>query len=236
MDQEPLGFADAHIHPTESIPQKMYPDLERAEVLFGCTYNASEWGPMSRLVIPGLVRSYGVHPWNPWVWTSEAEAELRGILESDPKAGIGEIGLDSKKGSVSAQVPVFEAQLSLAEEYGRMVSIHCVGCEKEVLDILRTHRLDRVIMHGFSEESYAVPFVKLGCRLSVNPRILARSETRLRRLFSSIPEDRFLMESDAPFTPKFAGMGRFASDLAGIVGSDGDALTGRALDNARSLL
>ncbi len=231
-----MGFADAHLHPLDIADSGAYPDLWEAEILFGCVSSPSQWDAMSSLEDGRIRRFYGVHPWNASEWSADAYARLESILEMDGKAGIGEIGLDSKHGTMEGQAEAFEAQLALAERLGRVVNIHCVGCGREVLNILGRHRrVPAVVMHAFSNESYAVPFVRLGCFLSVNPRILARSEARVRRLMDSVPGDRLLLESDAPFTPRFSGMTDFAESLAKVIGGNAETLLGTALDNARSI-
>lgn len=231
-----MGFADAHLHPLDIAESGAYPDLGEAEILFGCVSSPSQWDAMSSLEDGRVRRFYGVHPWNTSEWSADVCARLESILEDDGRAGIGEIGLDSKR-FAEVQAEAFEAQLTLAERFGRPVNIHCVGCEREVLGHLERHRrIPAVVMHAFSNESYAVPFIRLGCFLSVNPRILARSETRVKRLMNSIPGDRLLLESDAPFTPRFSGMVDFAERLAETIESDAETLMGTALDNARSIL
>ena len=231
-----MGFADAHLHPLEIADSGAYPDLGEAEVLFGCTSSPSQWETMSSLEDDRVRRFYGVHPWNTSEWSADACARLESILEMDERAGIGEIGLDSKHGTMDGQAVAFDAQLALAERLERPVNIHCVGCERKVLNILGRHRrIPGIVIHSFSNESYAVPFVRLGCLLSVNPRILARSDVRVKRLMDSIPGDRLLLESDAPFTPHFSGMTDFAEKLAKTIGGDAETLLGAALDNARSM-
>ena len=200
-----MGFADAHLHPLDIADSGAYPDLGEAEILFGCVSSPSQWEAMSSLEDGRVRRFYGVHPWNASEWSGDACARLESILEMDEGAGIGEIGLDSKHGTIDSQTEAFDAQLALAERFGRPVNIHCIGCEREILKHLERHRrIPGIVIHSFSNESYAVPFVRLGCFLSVNPRILARSETRVMRLMDSIPGDRLLLESDAPFTPRFS--------------------------------
>ena len=231
-----MGFADAHLHPLDIADSGAYPDLGEAEILFGCVSSPSQWDAMSSLEDDRVRRFYGVHPWNASEWSGDACARLESILEMDEGAGIGEIGLDSKHGTIDSQTEAFDAQLALAERFGRPVNIHCIGCEREILKHLERHRrIPGIVIHSFSNESYAVPFVRLGCFLSVNPRILARSETRVMRLMDSIPGDRLLLESDAPFTPRFSGMTDFAERLAKVIGGDAETLIGTALDNARSI-
>lgn len=115
----------------------------------------------------------------------------------------------------------FLEQLDIASEHGRIANVHMVGCEKVILDAIRAHGRGcrAVVLHSFNNESYAKAFSELGCMLSVNPRILARSDARVSRLISSIPEERLLLETDAPYTARgFAGMEDFAERLASACG------------------
>ena len=131
-----------------------------------------------------------------------------------------------------------ERQLEIASDLGRIANIHMVGCEKEVLDAVRAHARGcrAVVLHSFSSESYVRPFAEAGCLFSLNPRILARSDARLVRLVSAIPEDRLLLETDAPYVPRdFSGMADFAVRLAERTGDTGEGLITRTLDNARRI-
>ena len=235
---EGRGFADAHLHVAESGFSLRYPDIDRAEVLFGCTARPSEWDAMSSCGVRGTVRFYGVHPWYSGEWSEDAASGLSRILEDDPCAHVGEIGLDSKRGELSEQMPAFERQLEIASDMGRIANIHMVGCEKEVLDAVRAHARGcrAVVLHSFSSESYVRPFAEAGCLFSLNPRILARSDARLVRQVSAIPDDRLLLETDAPYVPRdFSGMADFAERLAERTGDTGEGLMTRTLDNARRI-
>ncbi len=228
------AFADAHIHITE--PGSGYADLGDAELLFGCTARRSEWTGLSDSNGAKVVRFYGVHPWYADEWGPEAEAELRSFLSANPDANVGEIGLDSKRGNASLQEGALESQLAIASEMGRTANIHMVGCEKDVLDVVRSlgRGCRSTILHSFSSESYVRPFVDVGCMISLNPRIMVRSPERIRRLTDAIPEDLLLLETDSPYTARgFVGMGAFAVDLARIMGTRPVRLLESALENAR---
>lgn len=229
-------FADAHIHVTQDGLRRDYPDLDDAEMLLGCTAKTSEWGVMAACGMRGLVRFYGVHPWYADGWGGDACDRLRSILETDPLSNVGEIGLDSKHGSVADQIGAFTDQLDLCSGLGRTANVHMVGCEREVLECIRKHGggCRTVILHSFSSESYVKPFTDIGCMFSVNPRILARSETRVSRLLGSIPDDRLLLETDAPYTARgFRGMRAFAETVSAAAGIPADDLLSMTLDNAR---
>lgn len=232
------GFADAHAHVSERGFSDRYPDFDRAVIVFGCTARPSEWDAMAACAVPGTVRFYGVHPWYADEWDEASAGRLESILEEDPHANVGEIGLDGKRGDPSLQRPAFESQLDLASGFGRIANVHMVGCERDVLESVRRHTegCRTVVLHSFSSESYVKPFAEVGCMFSVNPRILARSESRIARLLRSVPEDRLLLETDAPYLAReFSGMTGFADRLAGILGTTGEELMRLTLDNARRI-
>ncbi len=188
-------------------------------MLVGCTARASEWDAMAFLRDGRLVKSYGIHPWYPEDWCASTESRLISILDSDPSAHVGEIGLDAKRGILQDQMDPFIAQLGIAERFDRIASIHMVGTEKQVLDALRARPHGRTILHSYGSDSYVRPFASEGCYFSISPRILSRSDIRVRRLLEAIPADRILLETDAPNVPRgFEGMEAFSARLAAVSG------------------
>lgn len=228
-------FADGHAHPGEmTVP---YQDYGEAGIVLGCASRPEDWRNLEMVDDPRVVRFYGVHPWYADEWSGSVEEMLRSLLSRDPRAGIGEIGLDSHRGDEGKQIPVLRRQLGIASELGRAVSIHDLGCEKVLLDILNDLRPSfPVVLHAFSRECYSKPFAELGCFMSINPRILSRSPERISRLMDSIPGDLLLLESDAPWTPKgFLGMRRFAEQLSEACGISAESLLKTSYDNARRI-
>lgn len=238
MSNRRTPFADAHAHVAEQGFSDRYPDAADAAIFFGCTARPDEWERMRACDVRGTVRFYGVHPWYADQWDESTASRLRGMLEEDGNAHVGEIGLDSKRGDIAPQIHVLEEQLDIASEFGRMVNIHMVGCERDVLESLRRHGrgCGPMILHSFSSESYVKPFADIGCMFSINPRVTARSDERLGRLLSSIPGDRLLLETDAPYVPRgFAGMRPFAERIGEVMGMSGNELITMTLDNVRRI-
>lgn len=170
---------------------------------------------------------FGVHPWETMgklkvgSWKLKVDEELRTLLIANPKAGVGEIGLDRLKcRDISPLMrEVFEAQLALAFELGRPVVLHgakCWGqvvrtCEKalEERHLRRPaagSRLSgdaaselplRFLFHGFSRSDGLIPdIVKLGGFISVGPAVLNDHAVNYRELVKKIPLDRLLVETD----------------------------------------
>ena len=153
---------------------------------------------------------FGIHPWETLEECKvesvkcKVEEELRSKLLANPKAGVGEIGLDRLK---VRDVPplmreVFEAQLSLAFELHRPVVLHGAKCWGQVVATIRkrtTHnaQLTAFLFHGFSRSDGLIPdIVKLNGFISVGPAVLNDHAVNYRELVKKIPLDRLLVETD----------------------------------------
>lgn len=231
------GFTDSHLHMVEDGYDSDYGDIADCHRMLACTARRDEWAAQAALDDGRVVRFYGIHPWYADEWSADTRSALLDVLSDG--SHIGEIGLDSKRGDLSVQRPVFEDQLDIASSLGRVVTVHMVGTEAEVLSSLRGHAggCSGVILHSYGSDSYVKPFTEIGCHFSVSPRILSRSDIRVSRLLKAIPGDRLLLETDAPHHGRgFTGMRAFAERLAGLMGTDADTLLGIADDNAGRLL
>lgn len=130
------------------------------------------------------------------------------ILESHMQETpfVGEIGLDGSpqhRKTWPTQVDVFLRALSVAQRLGgRVVSVHSRHAGREVLNCIRERTTpDRVlpILHWFSDSLTIVKeAVSLGCYFSVNQRMIAQASGVA--LVRTLPLDRLLPETDAPFT------------------------------------
>ena len=222
---------DAHLHGIEAVPAN-YSDYGDLKGMVSCVAKADEWDRQLSNGDPRMIKSYGIHPWYAEEWTPENRERLFDILAGDPAAQIGEIGLDGKRGRIQAQTAAFEEQLDMAEQFNRVVSVHDIGCEKIVLESLRGRTLRAVILHSYGSDSYLKPFSELECYFSVSPRLLSRSDIRVRRLVDAIPEDRLLLETDSPNCGRdFSGMRDFAERLGSIAGRPADSLLSLAEQN-----
>jgi Tat protein secretion system quality control protein TatD with DNase activity len=106
-----------------------------------------------------IVPCYGVHPWflheleedKHWAPSIEDATvptwlyELEARIQADPRAIVGEIGLDGfhfdaetgeLTSSMEAQVEAFEAQMAIAAKLERPVSVHAVQCMGPMLTSL----------------------------------------------------------------------------------------------------
>lgn len=116
---------------------------------------------------------------------------------------VGEVGLDGSpelKQHWQTQLRVFDTILELCQKAGgRVLSLHSRRAAKPVMDSLERHPGAGVpILHWFSGGQRDLSrAVEMDCWFSVGPAML-RGE-KGRKLVSSIPKNRILIESDGPF-------------------------------------
>ncbi len=225
-----MKYIDAHLHP-EGLG---YPGSEDADNLFICGTRPDDWDNVTE-----GKRFFGVHPWYASEWNSNVRERLISLLENDCSAGVGEIGLDCIRGDLDTQISVFIEQLSIASEMNRVVNIHCVKAEEHLLKIIRDVKPKiPMIIHSYSgSEGYVKSFTEYGCYFSISPRILSRSKSKTEKMLKSIPVDRILIETDAPYFPTdFVSMEKFTESLSLIMGINVTDLLSISLKNAERLL
>lgn len=136
---------------------------------------------------------------------------------------IGEVGLDFSNGYIETkevQIRVFSEIIELCEQYGeKVVSIHSLKSANMVIEILRKYKKqknNRYIFHWFTG---SIPQMKkaieLGCYFSINPRML-NTKSGIE-VIKTVPFDRMLLETDAPFAFKAKHICEIEKELNGIV-------------------
>ena len=132
----------------------------------------------------------GVHPWY---------ADVKYVDEAELRAAtiIGEIGLDyACNVDRKIQEELFCHQLSLAEQYDKIVLLHCVRAFEPMMKILQHYNLRAVIFHGFiGSPEQAKRAIERGYFLSFgegafrSPKTLkAMHSTPLSQLFAETDE------------------------------------------------
>ena len=156
--------------------------------------------------VNGSVRTaLGLHPW----WVPENAQELDVLLEEFDALlpytqFIGEVGLDFSKRrerTRAQQLKAFRHIACTAADNGtQTLSFHCVGAYPEALHELEASGCAeqcRCIFHWFSGSSQQLNrAIDLGCWFSIGERMLQAK--RGREYAKAIPQNRLLLETDAP--------------------------------------
>lgn len=110
---------------------------------------------------------------------------------------LGECGLDKRSETpFEVQQLVFEKQLALAQKHQKPVVIHCVAAFQEVIETKKRLKITvPMIIHGFSKKvELAKQLIDNGFFVSFGKNLLRNPELEL--VFRSIPNDKFLLETD----------------------------------------
>jgi len=166
-------------------------------------------GPPDREAALRLARQYpfiyatvGVHPHDASKATPETFAALASLAAEEKVLAVGEIGLDYHYdfSPRDVQAAVFVEQLKLAGRVGKPIVIHTREAWDDTLRILRDHWSGGGIMHCFSGgPAEARQALDLGFHLSFGGVLTFPKAEILREAARVTPDDRLLVETDAPY-------------------------------------
>jgi TatD DNase family protein len=149
--------------------------------------------------------SVGTHPHNAGEETDVTTEELI-RLSSHPKVvAIGEAGLDYfyDRSPRDVQAAVFRRHIAAARETDLPLVIHSRDADADMEAILRDEKGKGAfpfILHCFSSgEALAKAGVELGGYVSFSGILTFKKSEELREIAKSIPHDRLLVETDAPY-------------------------------------
>lgn len=183
---------------------------------------ATDWPEVAALAREhGFVRpSYGLHPWNVGNAAPGWRDALRRRVEQDPRAAVGEIGLDRwildhakaddprlaglRRASLDEQMAAFRWQLELAAEHNRPVTLHCLDAWGALAEVVREGRAPQrgFLLHAYGGSAELAPeFAAAGAYFSFNGYFLGERQAAKRAVFATLPPDRLLVETDAPAMP-----------------------------------
>jgi TatD DNase family protein len=161
---------------------------------------------------PELYAAVGVHPNDAATFDEAALAQLRELAARPKVMAIGEIGLDYywDEAPRPVQRRVFEQQLTLAREIGKPVIIHQRDSAADTMDVLRQwaagggHPQDGyhpgLVLHSFSgDQAMAEEAIELGFYIGVSGPVTFKNARELPDIVASLPPERLLVETDAPF-------------------------------------
>lgn len=175
----------------------------------GCVVNATreaDWDTVAALAreFPGYVfPAYGIHPWFADTAAEGWEERLRERLAADPLASIGEVGVDGWVDSpgMETQLPVFVKQAVIAAELGRVMTVHCLKAWEPLFAAMDRAAAwpEKFLMHSFGGSAeVAERLLKKGAWFSFSGHFLHPRKARVLEVFRKLPEDRILLETDAP--------------------------------------
>ena len=151
---------------------------------------------------PQVWASVGRHPNEAQGFDDADLAELHALAEHERCAAIGETGLDYYREDASQddQKRAFSAQMALARETGKPLSIHTRAAEEDTLAMLAAEADGlSVVIHCFSMPDRLQECVERGYMISFAGNVTYKSATDLAEAARRVPEERLLVETDAPY-------------------------------------
>ncbi|OQA29263.1 MAG: putative deoxyribonuclease YcfH [Verrucomicrobia bacterium ADurb.Bin345] len=172
-----------------------------------CGSSEADWGHVAKLAerVDGVVPAFGLHPWYLGDRTPGWKQALKDCVERH-RGMIGEIGLDHalKDRGDADQESVFLEQLAVARERKLPASIHCRQAWGRMIEVLSDFgpHPPGLVFHAFSGTVELIAkLVELGGYFSFCGTLTYSGNSRAHKSAVAVPEDRLLVETDAPDLP-----------------------------------
>lgn len=153
-----------------------------------------------------LYCTVGIHPHDAKSYQGKDTIErMRGLLKHPLALAVGECGLDYNRNfsTPQQQMDCFDAQVKLACELQRPLFVHEREAHVDVVKILRKYQeiLPSVVIHCFTGSAVeAATYLDLNFYIGFTGTICKHERGKhLRDLLPSIPLDRIMIETDAPW-------------------------------------
>jgi TatD DNase family protein len=199
-----------HLHLCEPLDTELVAAAEAVGVTRMLTVGTD--GASSRTALaaaeafPQVYAAVGWHP-NAAKGFDDADlAELRALAAHERCVAIGETGFDFyREGAPRAdQERAFVAQIALARETAKPLTIHTRAADDETLDQLASEAEGLgVVIHCFSMPARLEECLERGYAISFAGNVTYKNAADLAEAARQVPEDRLLVETDAPYlTPQ----------------------------------
>ena len=150
--------------------------------------------------------SVGLHPLEAEKWGENSTSILKNAVQEDRRVlAIGELGLDFfKSDNISKQVNALIPQMNLAYELDLPVIIHCRDAANEMIKICnelsKQGKCPKGVLHCWSGTPAEMKkFLELGFYISFSGIVTFPKATEIHECAKIVPNDRYLIETDAPF-------------------------------------
>ena len=174
-------------------------------ILTGTTVAGSESALKMARQDPAMTATAGVHPHHATELDDSGMERLRALLAQPEVVAVGECGLDFFRNFSprEAQERAFAQQLELAVETGKPLFLHQRDAHQRLMEMLRAQCGDGVngVVHCFTDgPAEAEDILEIGAHLGITGWVCdERRGDALREAVKIIPDDRLLVETDAPY-------------------------------------
>lgn len=179
---------------------------------------------------PGVWASVGIHPHEADAHADMGEGALLEAAAHPRVIAIGETGLDYyyDHSDRQTQQALFRRHIAVARETGLPVIVHTRDAEDDTAAILEDEMGKGAfpgLIHCFTASAeFARKAIDLGLTISLSGIVTFKNSRDLQDIAVNLPEDRLLVETDAPFLAPVPHRGQvcepaFTADTARFVAS-----------------
>lgn len=182
-------------------------------VQIGCDLPGARWAVAAAAEHPALVAGVALHPNEaPRILAAGGRQALEAAWDEieqlagahDKVRAVGETGLDAFRTGEdgrAVQVESFARHIDIAKRLGKTLVIHDRDTHDEVLEVLDAEGApERWVMHCFSGDAdFARACLDRGAHLSFAGTLTFKNAAPLRDALRVTPQDRVLVETDAPY-------------------------------------
>ncbi len=150
--------------------------------------------------------TYGIHPHEAKNHKNiKSKDIIKKINLSKKIIGIGETGLDFyyNHSEKKDQIVCLEEHIDSAQTLNIPLIVHTRSAEKETLDILKRRKIEKdfkILIHCFTgSREFAFNLLDLNAYISASGVITFKKSSELAATFNEIPNNRILVETDAPY-------------------------------------
>ncbi len=194
-----------------------------------------------------VLLSCGAHPLNQEECIDTDR--LHTLSQHEKVIAIGETGLDYHYApeTKALQIDSFRKHITVAKKLSKPLIIHTRAAQEDTLAIMREESASEVggILHCFTESwEMAEQAIALGFYISFSGIITFKNATALREVAAKVPDDKFLIETDAPYLAPVPHRGKenqpayvveVAKHLASIRGQSVETIAKLSTDNFNRL-
>jgi len=253
----PLELVDTHCHldldPLGGMVEQVLARAQAAGVRhcvsIGTTLEASRTNVQVARQHPMVRAAVGVHPNHADSATEDILDQLETLAVAPEVVAIGEVGLDCYRHAVSLarQQDALRAFVAIAQRKHLPLLIHCRDAYEPLLALLRSCArapLAGVIHCASGPPEFIQGALEFGLHISFAGNVTFPNAQALRSLVPLVPDERLLIETDAPFlapqpvrgtTNEPAYVAHTAAAVAQLRGVTTEALGAITTRNARRL-
>ncbi|HBP88902.1 MAG: TatD family hydrolase [Nitrospira sp.] len=203
---------DTHVHlddprydpDREDMLQRAHEAGVEKFVTIGCDLSTSYAAVQLATTRPNVFATIGVHPHEVNRIEPKWFTELSQLASQPKVVAFGEIGLDYHYDHSPREIQRqrFREQIALAKALTLPLVIHTREAREDTMAILQEEHAETTggVFHCFSEDlAFAKRALDLGFYLSFSGIITFRNASQLREVVRAVPDDRLLIETDAPY-------------------------------------